>query len=154
MSVIDNALRQIWKDGIKLKKLWTNASPGSDFAGQNLTLPDNDADMLAITHESNADAPKDAANQTVIIGQVGTGGQVNVQATAILMSRGYTWGEQNKLSIGDAQRVPTYGNAASRTEVNNRLVPLAVYGIKLLGGGYRITRYIKSLFFRKERGRA
>ena len=152
MSVIDKAIQQLFKDGIKLKELWTNVSPESDFAGQDLTLTNNNADMLAITHESNADSPTDAANQTVIIGQVGTGGQVNVQASAILMSRGYTWHEQNKLSIGDAQRVPTYGNSASRTEVNNRLVPLAVYGIKLLGGGYRIARLIKSLFHRCERG--
>lgn len=152
MSGIDNAIKQLWKDGIKLKELWTNASPTSDFAGQILTLPENNADMLAIIHESNADAPTDAANQTVIIGRVGTGGQVNVQATAILMSRGYTWGEQNKLSIGDAQRVPTYGNAASRTEVNNRLVPLAVYGLKLLGGGRALIKKIKSFFSIPERG--
>lgn len=151
MSVIDKAIQQLFKDGIKLKELWTNVSPESDFAGQVLTLTNNNADMLAITHESNADAPTDAANQTVIIGRVGTGGQVNVQATAILMSRGYTWGEQNKLSIGDAQRVPTYGNAASRTEVNNRLVPLAVYGIKLLGGGRALIKKIKSLFSIPER---
>ena len=137
MGATDKAIQTLFKLATEVKTLWTNASPDSSLGAQELTLLANTSDMLAITHESNSDSPLDAANQTVIIGKVGTGGQANVQAAATLLSRGYSWVTQNVLSIGDGQRVPTYGNSGARTEANNRLVPIAIYGIKLMGGAIR-----------------
>lgn len=34
MSVVDNAIQQLFKNGCKIKKLWTNASITSSFAAQ------------------------------------------------------------------------------------------------------------------------
>lgn len=38
MSVLDNALRQIWTHGLKIVEIWKNASPTSSFGAQDIQL--------------------------------------------------------------------------------------------------------------------
>lgn len=115
--------------GIYIETLWTNPNRDVKIDEQNIMLKTNTCTMIMITHISGINNPSDAMNQTVIIPEVGAGGQICGTASALIFSRGYTWRSQNVLGIGTAQRVPIYGNSGARTTVNDRFIPLAVYGL-------------------------
>lgn len=52
MSVLDNALRQIWTHGLKIVEIWKNASPTSSFGAQDIQLDLTRYDLCAVEHST------------------------------------------------------------------------------------------------------
>lgn len=115
--------------GIYIETLWTNPNRDVAVNEQNIILKTNTCSMIMITHISGINNPNDVMNQTVIIPEIGAGGQVCGTASALIFSRGYTWRSQNILAVGNARSVRTYGNSGANTNVNTRFIPLKVYGL-------------------------
>lgn len=140
MSVIDNAIKQLWKDGIKIVKLWENASPSSAFAAQTIPLDtEGYEEALVLPMSTNG------LNGAFI---------VRKNEDRVLYSAG---GHplQRRYELTDSGLTVQAGDILvdSGWQTNNQAMkPYIIYGLKfLLGGGYRIARFIKSLFFHMER---
>lgn len=115
--------------GIYIETLWTNPNRDVEVNAQNIILKTNTCSMIMITHISDINNPSNAMNQTVIIPEIGAGGQVCGETSAFIFSRGYTWRSQNILSVGNARSVRTYGKSGANINVNTRFIPLKVYGL-------------------------
>ena len=53
MSVIDNAIKQLWKDGAKIKRIWANISPSSMFDAQTIFIDNSPFDKVKIFYKTN-----------------------------------------------------------------------------------------------------
>lgn len=152
MSVLDNALQTLFKLGIEVKTLWVNASPGSSFAEQGVPLPGiKNYDYIAIDYRVNALYTESSQGIVTTSGaSVALESFANTQLTAQIafLSRS-VYVDDNAARFYNCLLKPTSGNGQT---FNNGIVPTVISGIKLIGGGYRIARFIKSLFFRTERG--
>ena len=147
MSVVDNAIQQLFKNGCKIKKLWTNASPRSSFPAQDITVPSNNADILYIPIKAYSDTESDLSGSSVFI-TFGRGNQAIAQRQARIVSRGFQWLKRTKISVYDALDVMTY--AGTRTNDNTLLIPEAIYGIQLLGGVINKLKTLAASLFRRE----
>lgn len=155
MSVLDNAIQTLFKLGIEVKKAWVNASPTSTFAAQKITVGKiSDADMVAIEARNLAIG---AAKDFFIVSR-------NSEESSPATSLNFATSSDNtvvsiyrqaNVDFAAKQVLFSAGHNASPTKSsqnNNACIPYAIWVIKFLGGGYRIARFIKSLFFRMERG--
>lgn len=151
MSVINNALQVLLGLAIEVKTLWQNASPGSSFAEQNLTVNTAGCDFILIPLKGNATATGGTVGGAILIGKVGEAGQHVAQNSARIESRGVTWTSTTQIAVGNCQSVTDYSNTATRVNANSHMIPLCVYGIKLLGGViHKLKILAASLFARKE----
>ena len=135
MSVVDNAIQQLFKNGCKIKKLWTNASPTSQFTAQkiNLTLSNYGAvlaefktstaisasEYCRICFEDNEDWADTLANTNLDeVVEIRTR-QYAVSSTGVQFQQGY------------GKSITNAGTSVR----NDYAIPLTIYGIQLLGGG-------------------
>ena len=135
MSVLDNALQTLFKLGIEVKTLWENASPGSGFPEQNLAVNTSGCDFVLIPLKGSKSSAGSLMGGNVLLSDVGEAAQHVAQNSAKMVSRGATWTSTGRIAISSCQTVNGYANAGTRTDSPTYMVPLAVYGIKLLGGG-------------------
>lgn len=150
MSVLDNALRALFVNGCKVEEVWRNASPASTFPAQKITTDLSSFDLVVIlsrltnenVREGLAMCEKNGQSQTqFVLGQ-------NKAPYMTSRYRGLT------ASATGVQFNAAYMAKSSQAESqdNTAAIPVVIYGIKVLGWGYRIARFIKSLFHRCERG--
>lgn len=134
MSVIDNALQALFINGCKIKKLWTNASITSSFVAQNVSVNTSGYDGIMVSfRRRNID--DEAASGTALIVNYGGGDQVLIEYAATMLFRDVVWNSRSQIKFGDCKRLIQYAVSGSRETTNNLLIPVAIYGIKLLGGG-------------------
>ena len=151
MSVLDNALQTLFKLGIEVKTLWENASPGSSFPEQNITVNTSGCDFVLIPLKGSANAAGILVGGNLLLSNIGEAAQHVAQNSAKMVSRGATWTSTGRIAISSCQTVNAYANAGTRTDSPTYMVPLAVYGIKLLGGVvHKVKAFATSLFARKE----
>lgn len=133
MSVVDNAIQQLFKNGCKIKKLWTNASITSSFAAQDVSANTTGCDGVMVTfrRSSSGDA---APSGTAIVMNYAVGDQILIEYAATMLFRDVVWNSRSKITLSDCQRVIQYAVTGSRQKENALIIPVAIYGIKLLGG--------------------
>lgn len=116
--------------GIQIKKVWANASPTSEFAGQtiNLTLSEYEAVMVTARRTNES-----AILDTALI-PVGTG-SVGFTNSFITGSSGKIYAYYRSASIANELTGIIFSNAFYTTpstdiQNNNAVIPIAIYGIK------------------------
>lgn len=132
-SLTDSALQQLFKDSCKIKKLWTNASPLSQFAAQHITIARAGFDYIGMQANWN----NESTNTELATYAAGT--FTIAKRNVAVIDKG--------LSIGDGLSGQTgYGDLRPYW-----FIPTIVYGIKLLGGALRkVKKALCALLFRKE----
>lgn len=151
-SKIDNALQQLLKLGFEVKKLWTNASPTSAFAAQTVTLSGGSKyDAVLIEYlPSTADYSDTNGTLIPLIVPLKHKNYLNYIANtekketiAELRSRAVTF------TGGTAVFATAYGfsiSSTSRSERTDYAIPVSIFGLNFIGGGYNLTRFFKHLF--------
>lgn len=131
MSVLDNALQTLLGLSNKVDLLWENASPGSEFPAQTLNLNVAVYDYVAVISRYRAITFFGVGSYNAGLYEI-TG---NVSNTARIYRRGVTVNDAS-IRFDDTYVISNLGN--SNGEKNNSTLftrPLAIYGIKSLGGG-------------------
>lgn len=144
MNVLDNAIKQLWRDGIKTKMIWVNASPASIFGAQELRIDNSPFNKIKIFYKTNlADSNEYTNCQSIEVNVSGNGfmtgiagnngladGTVTiaarsceVTASGIKFASGGYWIPNNE----------TYKEFTG--EHNNWIIPTEIYGLKFLIGG-------------------
>ena len=150
MSVVDNAIQQLFKNGCKIKKLWTNASITSSFVAQDVSVNTSGYDGTMVSFRRN-NTDDGAVSGTALIVNYGGGDQVLIEYAATMLFRDVVWNSRSQIKFGDCKRLIQYAVSGSRETVNNLLIPVAIYGIKLLGGViHKLKTLAASLFTRRE----
>ena len=149
-SIIDKALQAILKMLQKKDErvlLWENASPNSAFAPQTLTVTNlSSYQNYMILYRFHTTLDMNLTESA----EVGAGTIMNMCDAGSIYRRNVTY-QANGLTISGISGTRVSG-AADITD-NKYLIHVKIYGIKFLsGGGTRLTRFIKSLFHRCERG--
>ena len=150
MSAIDNALQALFSMAHK-ELLWKNASPTSSFAAQNVSVntAGYDGVMVPFRRAANTDGE---VSGTAIIMNYGGGDQVLIGDYAgTNLFRNVIWDSRTQLQFKDAGRLKQYAVSGSVTTENQMLIPVAIYGIQLLGGViHKLKTLAAPLFGRKE----
>lgn len=135
MSVIDNAIQQLFINGCKIKKLWTNASPTSQFAAQKITLSMTNYDAVLAEFKTSRSATASEYCRICFKGNEDWADAfANSQSNAVVEIRT----RQYVVSSTGVQFQQGYGksvSSASTSVRNDYAIPLTIYGIRLLGGG-------------------
>lgn len=147
MSAIDNALQALFANGCKVKKLWMNASPTSQFTAQkiNLTLSNYGA-MLAEFKTSTAISASEYCRICFEDNEdwADTLANTNLDEVVEIRTRQYA------VSSTGVQFQQGYGKSitnAGTSVRNDYAIPLTIYGIQLLGGA--IANLFRHLFKRR-----
>lgn len=135
MGATDKAIQTLFKLATEVRTLWKNASPGSAFAEQRLSLQANVYDFTVICCKGSTDTAGQTGGGTVVLGLNGETGQVLTENSARMVRRSFSRDSDGKIYIGDCEYTSQYNQAASRVTKNNATIPMIIYGIKLMGGG-------------------
>lgn len=131
---------------VTITKLWENASPSSAFVAQTLTIANlSSYQSYMILYRFHTTLDMNLTESA----EVGAGTIMNMCDAGSIYRRNVTY-QANGLTISGISGTRVSG-AADITD-NKYLIPAKIYGIKSSGGGTRLTRFIKSLFHRCERG--
>ena len=132
---IDKALQQCFKDSIKIKKLWTNASPNSSFAKQQIKINGKNYDYYKACLQQEY-----LGNKYNVTALMPVGGNTQAEFTAAAKLSAYVMcidrsitSSSAEVDFNDARY--KYVNSNTVNTANSNLIPLAIYGIKLMGGG-------------------
>lgn len=114
-----------------IKLLWTNASPGSTFAAQTISLDLSEYDLVFIK------VRLETGSTSYISAMMEVGSAVNVYSTSYIATNGYTMATNYRtltiandgIECGDAYR-KSYTATTSGTANNILLIPVKVFGIK------------------------
>lgn len=153
MSVLDNALQQLFKDGVKIKKLWTNASPLSQFAAQHITIARAGFDYIGIQANWNNASTDNVELVALVENKVGKATEFYGTELATYAAGTFTIAKRNVAVIDKGLSI---GNGLSgQAEYGDSrpywFIPTIVYGIKLLGGALRkAKKALCALLRRKE----
>lgn len=133
MSVLDNALQALFVNGCKIKKLWMNASPTSSFAAQKITTDRNEFDMTAILFRLSITNPREDLTFCEKNGQGQAQFVLGQNAAPYITNRyrGFTVSSTGvQFNVGYIAR-----SSQAEGQDNTVAIPIAIYGIQLLGGG-------------------
>lgn len=127
MSILDNALQQTWKNGVKEVKLWANAAPTSQFQAQTIALDLSKYTLIRVYFCLSTELPtRKTGPSDAFVDDAGQGCAV-LQS---MLSRRFTADTNGvQFEIGTEQTVTTYNTSPKH------MIPLSIYGIQLLGGG-------------------
>lgn len=136
MASLDTALQQLITaatERVEVKLLWANASSTSAFANQKITLDLSGYDYVMVIFNQNTSS--NARMTPPIISPAANGGGIINAADG---SRRYF--VNNYTFVNFDVVYPASGTA--------NCIPLFIYGIKLSGGGTRLTRFLRRLLKR------
>lgn len=143
MGVTDKALQQLLKLAIEVKTLWTNASPLSSFNEQDISLNISNYSHLAVL----AILSSKSYTQKTFVVKNKNGGLIDFAygngSSVANYYRTFSFGE-NKITFNQGW----LSTVSADSRNNEAAVPIVIYGLKILGGGYKLTRKIKDLFSR------
>ena len=135
INEIDKAVQTLLKLGIKVTKLWENASPASAFKGQEIQVAAKSNDFVLI--ETNYSTT--ASTDEVFIIEPERGGYLRELAGAgygnVGYSSRYVEFTDTAVKFGDNYTKTSIGSTANGTVNNTYQIPKQIFGIKLLGGG-------------------
>lgn len=143
---VDSAIQRLLKLGIKVTKLWENASPNSTFKSQsiNVNLDDGDAVLIKGRYADTND------KLMTIWGYVGN--TCEMVRVSIDNSKSYTSRVVNvtktTIKFNEGRIVPYNGSSSQNDAVS---IPVEVFGIKLLGG-VQLKAYLRRFFAALQRG--
>lgn len=123
-SITDKAIQQLFCDGVKIVKLWENASSNSAFQNQTVSLNIAKYDFVMVLFRLDRN------------GRVVEPSIVPIGRPAVNNSKGY-----DRYFI-----VRETGIEFDDSSSPSAIIPAKIFGIKLLGGGYSLIRKIKQLF--------
>lgn len=119
----------IKKSGMTANLVWSNPSPASTFAGQSITLPSSDYDLVLVTYLYSRTAAYGGSSSLFAKGQNSSMQSINLYSSAIGAAvRRITSTNDTTITFGDCQFNETA--SASQTTDNNRNIPTAIYTIK------------------------
>lgn len=141
-NYIDTAIQQLvtmFGDCAKIKKLWTNASPTSNFAAQTISLDLSDYDFVKIEYLMATDGKTDGVYNYNYVYAC----ECPVGKTCILDFVGSQYGGTSYTPTSNARRAKVietgiqFGTAIQKamgsttaTTNSNTIIPFAIYGVK------------------------
>lgn len=138
---IDKALQQLFKQSVKLVKLWENASPTSAFPAQkiNINLAGYD-DIITFFKPS----PAWTVNKAVLGKETALECTLNIPLNyGVYFILREVHADSSGATFGDAYNKTA--TAVTPTKNNGYAIPLEIYGAKLIGGGYNLIRKARCL---------
>ena len=141
MAVLDNALQQLLKMSIEVKLLWENASPSSEFPAQKILIDLAEYDFYMIENNTWTDALWKTCGVAECGGIMSVINYITLENRASIIARTATHTSDGLIFSGSR-----YFNDLVNSSSNSGCIPIKIYGIKLLGGGYSLIRKIKQLF--------
>lgn len=143
MSVIDNALQALIGLSVEIKKRWENASPTSNFAAQNINIGTSDYDFLIVPQQSATRGGAQTITTDIVVKDDSTYSNLNIagyitSANTAQRGGGATRGvtaENAAIQFQDALRLIMQNQGYSTFADNTLCKPLAIYTVKLVGGG-------------------
>ena len=128
MSVLDNAIQNCFTLSVKIKKVWTNASPNSSFGAQTINLPTKNVLMFIVN--AIYDTGRQDGTTSVI-----TKRGLLAYPTSNNMFRTATKQEDGIL-FGAGYLISPYGTNVAD---NTRMIPQEIYAVEVMpdisGGG-------------------
>ncbi len=123
MSTLDNAIQNTFSESVKIRKVWTNASPTSTFVAQKININMSQYMCAVIVSVYHGDYEEGAVNMVFRAksAQMNYAGSYNMPRTATLSDTGVTF------SVG--RLVNPYGTVVTD---NNRNIPIEIYGIEVM----------------------
>lgn len=130
---IDKAIQQLFKQSVKLVKLWENASPASAFVAQSIKTNLSGHDFIGIVFRLNtsnnrqvttAVAPLSSGQGEITLAQGGSPYMVQYYRPFTLTASSVDF---NHGFLGYPSKSEVQNDAAA--------IPLKIYGAKLIGGG-------------------
>ena len=148
-GMIDKAIQQLFKQSVKIVKLWQNASPESAFLPQKISVDLTPYNLILmifksyVSYEYKLSALFDKGDAAVIcINSSGLG--IN-RGGLFASNRIIESSDNTGIMVGKGVYLPTAGT--SSTDRNDSLLPFEIYGIKILtGGGSKFITKLRSLF--------
>lgn len=144
---IDKAIQQLFKQSVKLVKLWENASPTSSFAAQKISIDLAGYDDIvtvfkasATGQNTKAEAGKKTALKDII--------NITSASTVFFASRSVSADDSGVQFGGCTGKTGTTGTP---TTYNEYAIPAKIYGVKLIGGGYNLALKIRHFLCRRGR---
>lgn len=139
MSVLDNALQALFVNGCKIKKLWTNASLGSNFAAQTISVSNAlDLDFLIMSLATNS---RGVVGTYIVFRDME---YIAYGNGAVPFQRTIEWSD-NKIIFGTGEIL----SSGWKTD-NAAMKPQTIYGIQLLGGVIHKLKTLAASLFGKE----
>ena len=132
MEATDKAIQTLFKLATEVKEAWTNASPGSSFPPQSISVDLTDADAVAVVSKIYDTSgrvktyvfPTDQAEGFMDFAfSAGAGGARNINRTLSIT--------QKSLKFYEGLTVYSGGQATD----NTCAIPLKIFTLKLMGGG-------------------
>lgn len=153
MSVLDNALQQSIKDQVKEITVWDNAAPTSSFPSQTIPAALKGAKFIKILFNTTIASDGEQYENMVEIeansrGYFQSTVNVGTQSKTKYFAQRTIRATDTGVTFGDGKTVEVGTNGS--TDTNNYCIPKKIIK-KMVLGGYRIARFIKSLFFHMER---
>ncbi|MFR6258328.1 MAG: hypothetical protein ACLULK_06075 [Anaerovoracaceae bacterium] len=141
MAVLDNALQQLLKMSIEVKLLWKNASPASKFPAQKILIDLDGYDFYMIENNAWTDALWKTCGVAECGGIMSVINYITLENRASIMARTATHTSDGLIVSG-----ARYFNDLANSSSDSGCIPIKIYGIKIIGGGYSLTHKIKDLF--------
>lgn len=130
---IDRALQQLFRQSVKAVKLWENASPGSAFPAQKISLglAGYDSIMTIYRPSASGENVKEGAGLKTALTAV-----INIASasTVFFASRGVSAGGSGVEFKNTFGKTGTTGTPAQNAEMNRYCVPVKIYGVKFIEG--------------------
>lgn len=125
MSTLDNALQALYRMAIS-EVLWTNASPGSSFPAQTISLPGlQDYDFIIITFAYSTGAYPSLS----MLSGTNVGENIGANIPGSVVGRRSCTIQSGGIQFAAANRLTTYGGNA--TTDNGVVIPRSVIAFKL-----------------------
>lgn len=123
MSTLNNAIQNTFSESVKIRKVWTNASPTSQFVAQKISIDMSRYMCAVIVSVYHTDYKEGAVNMVFRAksAQMNYAGSYNMPRTATLSDTG--------IEFSAGRLTNPYGTV---TTDNNRNVPIEIYGVEVM----------------------
>lgn len=131
---VDSAIQKLLKLGIKVTKLWENASPTSTFKGQEVKVAVKSNDFVLIETNYSTTASSDEVfimdpTRSAYLRELAGAGYSNIG-----YSSRYVEFTDTAVKFSDNYTKTAIGSTTGGTVNNTYQIPKRIFGIKLLGG--------------------
>ena len=133
---VDSAIQRLLKLGVKVTKLWENASPNSAFAAQRLDVPWEEQDFLYVEHKYDN---SNDSYRTCTLTLCKLGYRAHFESL-YLTSTGPMRGTDRIINLDKTGSLYVNNgwyqvSNTSGSPNTSYVIPTIILGIKLLGGG-------------------
>lgn len=131
-TTVEEKLNQITSDlsELRLKLLWENSSPTSDFAAQTIELSSSDYDLLLFISRTTKSSTYEVSNIVTKSNNFNANIVTPQGGVSCAISRSTSSTDATHLSVGDASIMNTTNSVVTASQ-NHLMIPYKVYGIKI-----------------------